>query len=378
VRRILFSGMVAGDPEQGGASWAVLQYVLGLRGLGHDVYLVEPVDRLEPRSVRYFSELVRDFALDDHAALLVRDGTESFGIPHRELVRLARSADVVFNVSGMLRDEALVGPAPLRVYLDLDPAFNQLWHAVDQIDVGFELHNRFATVGLELGAPGCSVPTCGREWIKTLPPVFLPHWRRAEALETDGFTTVGNWRGYGSIEWNGKRYGQKAHSLRKIVALPELTNERLALALAIHAEEAEDLRSLRRYGWELIDPRRVAGSPQRYASFVRGSKGELGLAKEGYVESRCGWFSDRSACYLASGRPVVAQETGFSRHLPVGEGLLSFTTAEEAAAAIGEIGADYGRHAAAARALAEDMLDSADVLERLLERLDRTPADLAI
>ena len=378
MRRILFSGMVAGDPEQGGASWAVLQYVLGLRGLGHDVYLVEPVDRLEPRSVRYFSELVRDFALDGHAAMLARGGNESYGIPYRELLRLARSADVVFNVSGMLRDEELVGPAPLRVYLDLDPAFNQLWHAVDRIDMGFGLHNRFATVGLELGAPGCPIPTCGREWIKTLPPVFLPRWSQAEALETDGFTTVGNWRGYGSILWNGKRYGQKAHSLRKIVTLPELTSERLALALAIHPEETEGLSSLRRHGWELIDPSCVAGSPQRYAAFVRGSKGELGLAKEGYVESRCGWFSDRSACYLASGRPVVAQDTGFSRHLPVGEGLLSFTTAEEAAAAIGEIGADYRRHAGAARTLAEDMFDSADVLERLLERVDRTPAEISI
>jgi hypothetical protein len=370
--------MVAGDPEQGGASWAVLQYVLGLRALGHDVCLVEPVDRLEPRSVRYFSELVRDFGLDDHAALLVRDSTESWGIPYRELLRVARSTDVVFNVSGMLRDEELVGPAPLRVYLDLDPAFNQLWHAVDGIDMGFALHNRFVTVGLELGAPECPVPTCGREWIKTLPPVFLPEWSRAEVRETDGFTTVGNWRGYGSILWDGKRYGQRAHSLRKIVALPELTSERLALALAIHADESDDLHSLRRHGWELIDPRRVADSPQRYAAFVRGSKGELGLAKEGYVESRSGWFSDRSACYLASGRPVVAQDTGFSRHLPVGKGLFSFTTAAEAAAAIGEIGADYRRHADAARALAEDMFDSTDVLERLLERVNRTPAEIAI
>ncbi len=375
MTRILFSGMVAGDPEQGGASWAVLQYVLGLRALGHDVYLVEPVDRLEPRSVRYFSALVRDFGLDGHAALLVRGSRECSGIPYRKLLRLARGADLVLNVSGMLRDEELVGPAPLRVFLDLDPAFNQLWHALDGIDMGFGLHNRFATVGLELGAPGCPVPTCGREWIRTLPPVFLPQWRQAESLETDGFTTVGNWRGYGSIVWNGKRYGQKAHSLRKIVTLPELTSERIAPALSIHGEETEDLRSLRRHGWELIDPLRVAGSPQRYAAFVRGSKGELGLAKEGYVESRCGWFSDRSACYLASGRPVVAQDTGFSRHIPVGEGLLSFTTAAEAAAAIAEVGGNYRRHAGAARALAEDTLDSTKVLMGLLERVHRTPAE---
>ena len=378
MRRIVFSGMVAGDPKQGGASWAVLQYVLGLRALGHEVHLIEPVDRLEPGSVRYFSELVRDFRLEGHAALLVRGTTESAGIPYRELVDLASRADIVINVSGMLRDEELVGPAPLRVYLDLDPAFNQLWHAVDGIDMGFELHNRFATVGLELGAPECPVPTCGREWIKTLPPVFLPCWRETEAVETDRFTTVGNWRGYGSIVWNGKRYGQRAHSLRKIVTLPELTGERLVLALAIHPGETEDLDSLHRHGWELIDPGGVAGAPDRYAAFVRGSKGELGIAKEGYVESRCGWFSDRSACYLASGRPVVAQDTGFSRHLPLGEGLLSFATAEEGAAALDEVGADYGRHAAAARALAEDVLDSRNVLELLLRRVEWTPADVAV
>ncbi len=375
--RILFSGMVAGDPEQGGASWAVLQYVLGLRALGHEVYLVEPVDRLEQSSVDYFAKLVRDFDLSGHAALLVRGATESFGLGHRELVRVASSADIVFNVSGMLRDEELVGPPPLRVYLDLDPAFNQLWHSAEQIDMGFDLHNRFATVGLELGESACPVPTCDRAWIKTLPPVLLTFWPPAETLALDGFTTVGNWRGYGSIVWRGKRYGQKAHSLRKLLELPALTGERLRPALAIDPGEADDLRALREHGWELTDPRKVAGSPQRYADFVRGSKGELGVAKEGYVESRCGWFSDRSAAYLASGRPVVAQETGFSRHLPVGEGLFSFETAEQAAAAMEEIAADYGRHSRAARSLAEAKLDSAVVLERLLARLSASP-DLGI
>jgi len=366
--RILFSGMVAGDPEQGGASWSVLQYVLGLRALGHEVRLVEPVDRLEPRTVRYFSDLVREFGLDGDAALLARSG-ESAGIPHRTLVRLARETDIVFNVSGMLRDEELIGPPPLRVYLDLDPAFNQLWHAVERIDMGFDLHNRFVTVGLELGEPACPIPTCGRRWIKTLPPVFLPRWSRADAVETNAFTTVANWRGYGSIDWRGKRYGQKAHSLRKLVALPEQTSERLCLALAIHRDEEDDLIALRRHGWALTDPREVAGSPQRYAAFVRGSKGELGIAKEGYVESRCGWFSDRSACYLASGRPVVAQNTGFSRHLPVGEGLIPFSSTEEAATAIETVAGDYGRHAKAARALAESVFDSRTVLKRLLERV---------
>jgi hypothetical protein len=373
--RILFSGMVAGDPKQGGASWSILQYVLGLRSLGHEVRLVEPVDRLAPVSVRYFDQLGRGFGLEGEAALLVRDSEETVGVPYRELVAWAGEADIVFNVSGMLRDEELVGPPPLRVFLDLDPAFNQLWHAVEGIDMGLDLHNRFATVGLELGEPGCEVPTCGREWIKTLPPVFLPHWSPAGRAEGDGFSTVANWRGYGSIEWGGRRLGQKAHSLRKLLALPEQTSERLVLALNIHPDEQDDLSALRRHGWDLADPREVAGSPSRYADFVRGSKAEIGIAKEGYVESRCGWFSDRSACYLASGRPVVAQDTGFQRHLPVGDGLLCFATSEDAAPAIEEVAGDYDRHAKAARCLAESLFDSRLVLPRLLDRVASTSAD---
>ena len=374
--RILFSGMVAGDPGQGGASWSILQYLLGFRALGHEVRLVEPVDRLDPAVVSYFERLVSDFDLEDEAALLVRDGRATVGPRYAELASWAAEADVLFNVSGMLRDEELVGPPPLRVFLDLDPAFNQLWHAVEGIGMGFDLHNRFATVGLGLGEPECPVPTAGREWIKTLPPVFLPSWERAAGRGT-AFTTVANWRGYGSIVWEGRRYGQKAHSLRGLLEVPRLTDERLALALAIHPEEGEDIAALRDHGWELVDPVAVAGDPAGYADFVRASKGEIGIAKEGYVESRCGWFSDRSACYLASGRPVVAADTGFSRYLPVGEGLLAFATAEEAAAAIETVSADHERHGAAARALAAELLDSRSVLTRLLDRISSTPADSA-
>lgn len=373
--RILFSGMVAGDPEQGGASWSILQYLLGFRALGHEVRLVEPVDRLDPRVVAYFDQLVSDFGLEGEAALLVRGSRETAGAPYKELARWAGETDVLVNVSGMLRDEELAGPPPLRVFLDLDPAFNQLWHA-EGIKMGFDLHNRFATVGLSLGEPECPVPTAGREWIKTLPPVYLPRWQPATAPVT-AWTTVANWRGYGSVEWQGRRYGQKAHSLRRLLDLPQLTAERLAPALAIHPAEAEDLAALRAHGWEMRDPAALAGTPARYAELVRGSKGEIGIAKEGYVASRSGWFSDRSACYLASGRPVVAQETGFPRHLPTGEGLLAFATAAEAAAAIDAVSAAYDRHARAARTLAEDVFDSRTVLTRLLDRVSSTPADSA-
>jgi hypothetical protein len=360
--------MVAGDPHQGGATWAVLQYVLGLRGLGHDVLLVEPVDaERDPEVDRYFAAVARAFGLCGRAALVERGGTRAVGVPYGELVAWARDADVVLNVSGMLRDEALLEHAPVRVFLDLDPAFNQLWHEVEGIDLGLDRHNRFVTVGLAVGRPGCPVPTCGRDWIATLQPLVLDRWPVGDEPVHDAFTTVANWRGYGSVEAGGVHYGQKAHSLRELIDLPGLAGAPLELALAIHPDERVDLEALRRHGWGLVDPAAVAGTPEDYADFVRGSRGELGVAKSGYVASGCGWFSDRSACYLASGRPVVAQDTGWSRYLPAGEGLLAFTTAEEAAEAIDEVARDEVAHRRAARALAEELFDAGTVLPRLLD-----------
>jgi hypothetical protein len=368
-RTILVSGMVSGDPHQGGATWAVLQYVLGLRRLGHDVYLVEPVAQPTSATELYFREVVAEFGLEEHAALLVEGTRQAIGLPY-ELVRdAARRADVLLNVSGMLRDAELTAEIPVRVYLDLDPAFNQLWHSVEGIDVGFAGHTHHVTVGQAIGDRECPVPTCGLDWLTTVQPVVLPLWPKADGTAWDAFTTVGNWRGYGSIEADGVFYGQKAHSLRAFAALPKLTDERFVLALAIHPDEHDDLETLARNGWELVDPGEVAGSPGAYRDFVRGSKAELGVAKSGYVASRCGWFSDRSACYLASGRPVVAQETGFSRFLPTGEGLFSFETEDDVLAAAGEIRCDYERQSRAARTIAEEYFDSDKVLTRLLELL---------
>lgn len=368
--RIAFSGMLAGDPHQGGASWAVLQYVLGLLRLGHDVVFVEPVERADAEVVDYFRSVVGDFGLVDRAALLIERSRETVGLPYGRLRERLAGADLILNVSGMLSDEDLLAATRTRVYLDLDPAFNQLWHVAEGIDVGLERHERFATVGLALGDPECPVPTCGRDWIITPQPIVLDCWPRAAGPpERDALTTIANWRAYGSIEWQGRHFGQKAHSLRRLLELPSQTAERFELALAIHPDEERDLAALHRHGWTLIDPHDVAGTPSAYQRFVAGSKAELGIAKSGYVESRCGWFSDRSVCYLASGRPVIAQDTGFRRFLPVDGGVLAFATVEEAAAAVGELASDYARHSEAARALAEDVFDSRKVLGRLLERL---------
>jgi hypothetical protein len=225
------------------------------------------------------------------------------------------------------------------------------------------------TVGLAIGSPECGVPLCGREWITTLQPVVLCHWEASSAATSPALTTIGNWRGYGSVQFNGEVYGQKAHSFREFIDLPMKTRQPLVLAMAIHPGESADLEALRAHGWQLVDPGTVAGTPTLYRHFVAESKGEIGIAKSGYVKSRCGWFSDRSACYLAAGRPVIAQDTGFSKYLPTGRGLLPFTSELEAAQCIDRLNEDYDGHSQAARQLAEEFFASDKVLTRLLQHV---------
>jgi hypothetical protein len=312
---------------------------------------------------------VREFGFEEQAALLLKGTRQTIGLPYAELMKKTRQADVFFNISGMLQDHALFEQIPLRVYVDLDPAFIQLWQTECKIDMRFSNHTHFVTIGLRLGQPDCPVPTAGRTWLTTLQPVVLQHWPITQSISHDALTTVANWRGYGSIEYQGRHYGQKAHSWRKFFELPRMTTEKFALALAIHPDEKNDVQALRENNWELLDPIESAGTPARYRRFIQESKAEFGIAKSGYVVSRCGWFSDRSACYLASGRPVLAQETGFSRYLPIGEGLFPFTTVDDVLGAIEELNRDYPRHCRAARALAERFFDSRRVLSQLLSTL---------
>jgi len=376
---IMVSGMVAAVPGQGGATWAVLQYLLGFARLGHEVYFVEPLDAeaLTPHdaslgnsvNAAYCQRVMEEHGLAHSWALLLSGTQETAGLPYGELIRIGREAAVLVNISGTLADEELTNRIPARVYLDVDPAFTQLWQRVQGIDMKLDGHTHFVTVGLNISNPDCPVPTCGRAWICTVQPVVLDRWPVADGVTHHGLTTVANWRGYGSIDHDGVLYGQKVHSLRRFMALPALARERFLLALAIHRDEQADLRALRANGWELLDPRRVAGSPSAYRSFVQGSKAEFGIAKSGYVASRCGWFSDRSASYLASGRPVLAQDTGFSRHLPTGVGLLAFDSMEGVLAALDLVNGDYRKHAAAARDLAEEHFDARRVLTRLLDEV---------
>jgi hypothetical protein len=368
--RIVVSGRLAAVPAQGGATWAVLQYVLGLRRLRHDVWFVEPVERVDQHQVRYFRDVVGTFDLEDRAVLYEEGGAAAAGTALDRLLDALGTADLLVNISGVLRDPELLERPARRLYLDVDPAFTQLWH-LQGVDVGIDGHERYATVGGLIGSASCTVPTCGLDWIPTDQPVVLDEWPAVEELRHDALTTVGHWRGYGSIEHAGTIYGQRAHSMRTLVELPGLVDTPLMPALAIHPGETDDLESLDRNGWQVLDPEAVAGTPHSYRAFVQGSLGEIGIPKAGYVTSRCGWFSDRSVCYLASGRPVVVQDTGFSELVPTGDGLLAFDTTGQAAAAVDDLRSRYPRHARAARELAVAYFDSDRVLSRLLEDVTR-------
>jgi hypothetical protein len=376
----IVAGSICNVPWQGGGTWAVLQYVLGLRRLGWDIHLVEEIDkdRMLPEGVqleasknaRYFRHVARRFGLEGMATLVLSDKVQTVGARYGDLAGICERAEVLLNLSGVLRDPTLRGAPRVRAFLDLDPAFTQLWQEAQGVDMGLGGHTHFVSVGSEMGSPSCSLPKCGVEWIPTLPPVVLSEWPFQPPVTRDAWTTVANWRGYGSVDWAGVRYGQKAHAFRGFFSLPALSGDRFELALAIHPEERRDLDSLHAHGWHLVDPMMAAGTPDRYRRFVGGSVGEFGVAKAGYVTSSCGWFSDRSACYLASGRPVLAQDTGFGPYLPTGCGLIPFRTMEEAAEGVRAVRADYGRHARAARQIARGFLDSDLVLSTLLENVD--------
>jgi len=381
--RVVIAAALAQWPHAGGHTWFGLQYLLGFRELGWDVTLVDRLDAEMCRSragapcapedsanLAYLSDVMERFGMEDRWTVLLPDGGAA-GLSRAEVERRLASSDLLLNVMGYLDDEDLLAAAPLRVFLDVDPGFGQMWRELHLADL-FAGHDRFATVGLNVGSAACEVPDCGLRWIPTLPPVALKHWPVVERGAT--FTSVASWRGpYDPVEYGGRTYGLRAHEFRRFISLPERAPAEFAVAMSIDSSDARDLERLSASGWALLDPTAVAGNPPAYARFIQGSGAEFTVAKGMYVDTRGGWFSDRSACYLASGKPVIAQETGFSAHLPTGEGLIPFNTLDEAVAAVDEVRSDPVRHRRAAREIAEEHLDAARVLRHLVDELGREP-----
>ena len=330
---------------------------------GRSVPLAESVN------LRFLAGVMDRVGLGDRWTLLYDAGREVAGRPHAEAVERARRSLLLLNVMGYLDDEDVLAAAPLRVFLDIDPGFGQMWHALD-LARPFEGHDRHVTVGGNVGRPGCAVPTCGLDWIGVLPPVELSEWPVAAEPADRRFTSIVSWRGpFGPIEYEGRTYGLRVHEFRKYLDLPQRTGATFELALDIDDADEADRTRLVEHGWRLADPLGAAGDPWRYRGYVQGSAAELMIAKNLYVDTRSGWFSDRTACYLASGRPALVQDTGLGDLLPLGEGLLAFSSPEEAAEGVARIQAEPARHARAARALAEEHLAAERVLPALLARL---------
>ncbi|MQA73296.1 MAG: hypothetical protein GEU88_02905 [Solirubrobacterales bacterium] len=378
---IIVAGSLAQRPGHGGHTWVFLQYLLGFRHLGFDVHFV---DRLEPgmcvdaagspssfrasANLEYLARVMERFGLADRWTLLYDGGREVAGRDRTEAIELARRSVLLLNVMGFLDDEEILAATPLRVFLDIDPGFGQIWQALD-LDHPFAGHDRYLTVGARVGAPDCAIPTGGIEWLPTLAPVELSQWPQSP-VRGSRFTSVVSWRGpFGPLEYEGRTYGLRVHEFRRFLELPARTRASFEIALDIDEADAVDRRRLEDHGWMLVDPRAAAADPWRYHDYVQRSSAELMIAKNLYVDTRSGWFSDRSACYLASGRPVLAQDTGFSELLPCGEGLLCFSTLDEAAAGAEGILADPRRHGRAARELAREHLAADRVLPRVLAAL---------
>jgi hypothetical protein len=382
ARIVIASGSVA-DYPQGGGHWSwFLQHLLGLHALGHDIFALELLVSTGDAStdsffVRSFFERLETYGFRDRALLLLGDADRPFSLESSSLHgmsaararELARSADLLWNLCGSVR-EPLLSIFRRRVLIDTDPGIYQLsalqWDmAVDEHDVRF-------TVGTNVGGSDCGVPTLGRTWRPFRPFVHLPAW---PVMPDPGpgapFTSVTHWRWDDEVfEWNGELTDtSKRQAYLRYIDLPSRAQRPFELAANIHPDDdTGDRELLRDHGWRLARPEDVAQTPESYRAYIQRSRAELACVKSIYSTLNTGWFSDRSVCYLASGRPVLCEETRLSDGIPTGDGLLTFSTPAEALAGVAEIDAAYPKHARAARQLAEDLFSAERCLEEMVTR----------
>ncbi len=372
-------GALANKAGYGGEAWVRLSWVSGLRHLGVDTWLVEDiasstcVDRngapCAPEvsyNRAYFEEVTAAFGLSGRAVLRVDGGRVVFGAG-AEGLDAARDADLVVNIGGHLPAAELF-PRAHRAYVDIDPGWTQYWHQTGDPAAGLAGHHTYFSIAEKLGSPGCRIPTGGIDWRPVRQPVVLADWPVTPGPGAGRYTTVASWRnGLGPV--GDGTLGGKHHEFRRLVPLARDNDAVHELALRIHPDDADDLGLLTDNGWHVVDPAVVARTPDDFRSYVQGSGAECSAAQGVYARTGCGWFSDRSLRYLASGRPVLVQDTGLGGAFPVGKGLVTFDSLDSARAGERRIAGDYAGHADAARALAETYFDSTTVLGRFLDEV---------
>jgi hypothetical protein len=400
-RRIVIVGTLASSPYAGMA-WMHMQIAVGLRRVGHDVYYIEatsvwpydPVRQMKVNdsdyAVPYLAKIADSFGLGDRWGYRRSfSDKEWLGLTRERAEDLLAHADAVFNVAGATRlrtkENLKVGRL---VYYGTDPVFHEVGFATgDRIARRtVNQHDDFVTYGENIGNDGCPIPPLPRLRVKTRQPVLIDLWQVGPPTSA-AFTTVCNWKQEGhDIEFQGESYHWSKHrEFLKFIDLPLRTKQPIELAMGLVDASitqpgfgdlipavgmtAEEGRSLAENGWQLRDSHAFTTDPWSYREYIQASRGEFTVAKDQNVRLRSGWFSERSACYLAAGRPVVTQDTGFGSVLPTGEGLFAFNTMEDILTAFETINTDYERHSRAAREIAEEYFRAETVLGRLLDGL---------
>lgn len=384
---IIVLGLLGRFP-MAGIAWQLIHHLLGFQQLGFDVYYVEETGSppYDPRvknlaadctySLRFISETLERCELDNAWAYHDHLTDQWFGLPRSRVGDLFAQAICTINLCGASHPHTLTfRPRGPLLYLETDPVLMQIRLAQGDPEVLRFLaeHDAYVTYGENLGAQDCPIPLPLFDWKKTRPPVVIDCWQAQGMRESGGarsrFTTIATWHNRGKdICFRGETYRWSKHlNFLALVDLPRRTSQ--SLELAVEIDDAGVLAEFQRRGWFLTSPLAVSQDMQVYRDYICDSRGELTPAKDVVARTNSGWFSDRSVCYLAAGRPVVTQETGFSKFVPVGLGLFAFSTPNEATAALDIINRDYPAHARAAREIAREYFDARKVLDKMLREV---------
>jgi hypothetical protein len=377
--KAIVTGMIATYPV-GGVAWDYGQYLLGLERLGFDVYYLEDnaIPLCDPKTgieseygIYFLKETLAQLspALSERWHVRNLYG-KTFGINPAKMQRIIASADIFINISGctLLRDEYMANQCKLLI--DTDPGKNHfLVFPKYEFDPGVEgtqnwkSHDHFFTYAESIGSSECILPALGIDWLVTRPPVVLEQWK--PAIQTHGWTTVMSWKGHGdSFFHDGKEFGGKEMEFNKIKDLPKLFSADFEIALGGFNPPKQYMRE---HGWSIIDSVNCSRTIETYRDYIQQSRGEFSVAKNVYVATHSGWFSCRSVCYLASSRPVVIQDTGFSDFIPTGEGLFAFNNIDEARLAVEKVEQNYAKHQRAAIDIAHEYFDSDKVIGKILK-----------
>jgi hypothetical protein len=364
--------------EGAGHFWAYMQYVQALRRLGCDVYLLDSSvwadERPEARRVEEFLDRMARYGLQDRVIVAANGGqggrrqSESyFGMDESEVTDLLDSVDLLLNFNYHLGRD-VVSAVRRSALVDIDPGLLQFW-----ISRGFispATHDLYFTIGETIGNGSKLIPDCGIGWLHTRPAVCLDLWPYTYDADAEAFTTVSTWWGERDYVGSPESYydNTKRTAFFDFIDLPRGTEQRLEVALFLAESDESDRRTLEEHGWRVRHSRDVADSPERYRAYVQKSRGEFSWAKASCMRFQNAWISDRSLCYLASGKPVVVQDTGPSSFLPDAEGMFRFKTLEDAAQAFDSINSDYERQCRLARRLAEEYFDAEVVVTGILEQ----------